>query len=249
MNIKKAYLVNNRCYKIGQKINVKGIMLHSVGCGVEKAGNFISSWNNNSVDVCVHAFIEANGDVYNTLPWDMKGWHCGSGINGSANNTHISVEMCEPKQVKYKNGASFVIDDMDNLRNFVLKTYSHAVELFSYLSMKFNLNPLEDGVIISHSEGYKRGVASNHGDPEHLWNIFGLKMDKFRNDVSLYMNNIKNANLYPVKAKRTIKVNGISEVYDTIILDDRIYIKIRDLEKIGAKIDYNNLNKTVNINL
>ena len=32
------------------------------------------------------------------------------------------------------------------------------------LCQTFHLNPLADGVIISHKEGHSRGVASNHGD-------------------------------------------------------------------------------------
>lgn len=43
---------------------------------------------------------------------------------------------------------------------------------------------MADGVIISHSEGGKRGIASNHGDVEHIWNKFGITMNQFRNDVN-----------------------------------------------------------------
>lgn len=32
---------------------------------------------------------------------------------------------------------------------------------------QYSLDPMKDGVIISHKEGCARGVASNHGDPEH----------------------------------------------------------------------------------
>ena len=50
-------------------------------------------------EVCVHAFIGklADGTIasYQTLPWDHRGWHCGSGSKGSGNNTHISFEICE----------------------------------------------------------------------------------------------------------------------------------------------------------
>jgi hypothetical protein len=57
------------------------------------------------------------------------------------------------------------------------------------LCKEYDLNPLEDGVILSHSEGYARGLASNHGDPEHLWK--GLKlpytMDGFRKEVKAAM--------------------------------------------------------------
>ena len=42
-------------------------------------------------------FIDANtGDIYQTLPWNHRGWHGG----GSSNNTHIGVEMCEPAAIK-----------------------------------------------------------------------------------------------------------------------------------------------------
>lgn len=47
------------------------------------------------------------------------------------------------------------------------------------------LRQMKDGVIISRKEGHARGVASNHGDPEHLWKGLGLSytMDGFRKDV------------------------------------------------------------------
>ena len=38
-------------------------------------------------------------------------------------------------------------------------------------------------MILSHREGHQRGIASNHGDPEHLWAGFGLTMDSFRQAV------------------------------------------------------------------
>jgi hypothetical protein len=71
----------------------------------------------------------------------------------------------------------------------VERTYESAVELFAHLCREYGLNPLAEGVILSHSEGYKKGLASNHGDPEHLWK--GLKlpytMDGFRQDVKSIM--------------------------------------------------------------
>ncbi len=69
------------------------------------------------------------------------------------------------------------------------RTYEAAVELFAYLCKQYNLNPTADGVIISHREGHSRGIASNHGDPEHLWKGLGLgyTMDGFRKDVKAAM--------------------------------------------------------------
>jgi len=69
------------------------------------------------------------------------------------------------------------------------RTYEAAVELFTMLCKKYGLNPLEDGVIISHREGHSRGIASNHGDPEHLWAQLGTgyTMDGFRKAVRAAM--------------------------------------------------------------
>ena len=99
-----SILTKNPCYTAGRKITVKGLMLHSVGCPQPRASVFISSWNSASFDrACVHGFIDGNdGTVYQTLPWNHRGWHCGSSINGSANNTHIGVEMCEPACITYR---------------------------------------------------------------------------------------------------------------------------------------------------
>ncbi len=57
------------------------------------------------------------------------------------------------------------------------------------LCEKYSLDPLADDVIISHKEGCSRGIASNHGDPEHLWTQLGMEytMDGFRKAVKAAM--------------------------------------------------------------
>ena len=96
MNIIKSIVTQSDCYKTGQKITVKGLMLHSVGCNQPSAQVFVNSWNKSGKTVCCHGLIDGNtGDVYQTLPWNHRGWHCAK----SGNNTHISVEMCEPSHI------------------------------------------------------------------------------------------------------------------------------------------------------
>lgn len=187
MKITKTILTKNPCYKAGKTIKVKGLMLHSVGCSQPSAMAFVKSWNTESKKVCVHGFIDGNtGEVYQTLPWEHKAWHSG----GSLNSTHIGIEMCEPDCIKYTSGSKFTCSDTAKATAIVKRTYESAVELFAHLCREYGLNPLADGVILSHSEGYARGLASNHGDPEHLWK--GLKlpytMDGFRRDVKSAMN-------------------------------------------------------------
>lgn len=187
MKIIQSILTSNPCYKTGRKITVKGLMLHSVGCPQPSASVFVKLWNRADHDrACVHAFIDGNtGDVYQTLPWNHRGWHGGS----SSNNTHIGVEMCEPACIKYTSGASFSCSNLPVARAVVQRTYDTAVQLFAHLCKQYNLDPLADGVIVSHKEGHVRGIASNHGDPEHLWNGLGMgyTMDTFRKAVSAAM--------------------------------------------------------------
>lgn len=196
MKLIKYYSLNNPCYKnnVGkvdsryttfQNRGPQGLMLHSVGCAQPSAEVFAKQWNRSGIEVAVHAVVQADGTVYQCLPWNYRGWHCA----GNANNTHVGVEMTEPSQIKYTGGSSFRVLDLEAARAQAQGTYQTAVQLFAQLCKQYGLNPLKDGVIISHHEGYLRGVASNHGDPEHLWRGLGLSytMDGFRKDVKAAM--------------------------------------------------------------
>lgn len=187
MDLRKCILTANECYKRGQKINIQGFMLHSTGANNPNLGRYLPNndgqlsrnygnhWNQFRPDgrqVCVHGFIGklANGNVatYQTLPWDYKGWHAG----GSANNSYIGVEICE-----------------DNLQNgdYFNKVYNEAVELVAYLSKMYGF-PINSNTVICHSEGNKKGIASNHSDVMHWFPRHGKSMDTFRADVQAKLN-------------------------------------------------------------
>lgn len=208
MEIVERILTQNPCYQAGRKIQVKGLMLHSVGCPQPSAEVFVKKWNSPSASrACVHAFIDGNtGKVYQTLPWEHRAWHGG----GSSNNTHIGVEMCEPACIKYTGGSTFQCTDREQALAVVERTYKTAVELFAFLCDRFGLDPLGDGVIVSHKEGHSRGIASGHGDPDHLWNGLqsGHSMDGFRRDVKAAMSGtapstVSSAPAAPVCAAQT----------------------------------------------
>ena len=196
MKIIEYFSTNNDCYKKNinkvdsrytnfQTNGPSGLMLHSVGCPQPNAEVFAKSWNRSNYEVAVHAVLQADGTVYQCMPWNFRGWHAG----GGANNTHIGVEMTEPDCIKYTGGSSFTCSNVAKAKEQVAGTYKTAVELFAYLCKKYNLDPTKDGVIVSHKEGCARGIASNHGDPEHLWKQLGMgyTMDKFRQDVKAAM--------------------------------------------------------------
>lgn len=191
INIVEAIVTANKCYQVAIPLHPQGIMLHSIGCPQPNAAVMAQNYNTyrpNGQSVCVHAFVQRDGMVYQTLPWTVQAWHCG----GSANSTHIGIEMTEPASIVYTgNGAEWRDLNPAATETHILGTYAAAVELFAQLCAKFDLDPLADGVIISHAEGRMRGVASAHADPAHLWNAFGLTMDMFRRDVYKAMNDTK----------------------------------------------------------
>lgn len=175
IDIVEAFTAKNKCYQAGAPLRPQGLMLHSIGTPQPSAAvlaRYFDQYQPGGQSVCVHAFVQADGTVYQTLPWEMRGWHCG----GTANSTHIGIEMTEPSAgVPYAEAAEQITG-----------TYRAAVALFAQLCEDYGLDPLADGVIIGHAEGHRRGVASNHADPEYLWNAYGMgyTMDGFRAAVA-----------------------------------------------------------------
>ena len=199
MNLHQCMLKANDCYLTNEWITPRGVMVHSTGCNNPTLGRYVqplpsytnydelisligynrngNSWNRSGTNACVHAFIGklADGSIASvqTLPWNMRGWHAGNGTTRpSANNTHISFEICEDG-----------LDDED----YFGKAYREAVELTAHLCTLYGLDPMEDGVVICHSEGCRLGMASNHADVEHWFPKFGKSMDDFRADVKAEM--------------------------------------------------------------
>lgn len=208
MKLLTCLLTENRCYKEGRTIKPQGVMVHSTGAnnpnlrryvqpvastpdkddllwelGVNRNGN---DWNRPGsyvsgrwvpLNACVHAFVGKLDDgsvaAAQTLPWNHRGWHAGDGTSGrSANDTHISFEICE-----------------DGLTDpaYFQQAYQAAVDLTAMLCREYGLDPQADGVVICHQDGYRRGIASNHGDVYNWFPKHGKTMDNFRADVARAM--------------------------------------------------------------
>ena len=203
MNLIESFVTESPCYKEGRRITVRGLMLHSVGCPQPSAQAFIRQWNSPDYRAsCVHAIIDGGtGAVYQLLPWNYRGWHCG----GSANNGYIGVEMCEPAGIRYISPTAFTCASPDAARPVAIRTYHAAVELFARLCERYGLDPRSTDSILSHAEGAAKGVASAHADPEHLWKGLGLgyTMDGFRADVWAQMHPSTPAPTQTASARQT----------------------------------------------
>lgn len=205
MTLKTIMATGNACYKSGTKHTVKGILVHSTGADNPNLSRYVqpigyspadallgvnkykNDWCNNAKPggraVCVHAFIGklTDGSVatYQILPWDMKGWHSGSGSKGSAananNNGYVGFEICE---------------DALTDKTYFEKAYTEAVELCAMLCKQYGIKP-EKPTLICHSEGHALGIASNHADVMHWWPKHGKSMDTFRADVAKLLNAVE----------------------------------------------------------
>lgn len=192
MQIVTKYITHNPFFNDGRWITgneFKGFFLHSVGCAQPNPLVFIRQWDNaNYGRAGINGFIGADA-VYLTAPClETPGRvkrmpHAGK---PAGNNGYIGFEMCEPAQIHYTVGASFIVRDHAAAQAYCRKTYQNAVQLFARLCSFHGKNPLQDGVILSHNEGGKRGIASGHVDPEHLWRGLSLPytMAGFRRDVA-----------------------------------------------------------------
>lgn len=174
---------NNRCYTNPVKIKPTKLVLHSLGVAQPNAQVIINNMDAQTASTSVHAFIQDN-QIIQTLPWNYKGWHVGSGSNGSWNGCSIGVEICEPSGHKY-NGGAMVNYDIKKNEAYFTAVYNNAVELFAYLCQQYNLDPMKD--IYCHCEVHKLGYGSNHSDVMQWFPKHGKSMDTFRADVKALM--------------------------------------------------------------
>lgn len=216
------YLTKNETYTKPTKITPQYIIVHSTGVGYKSKDVLFNSWNAPD-KLSIHGIVDDAGS-YHTLPLNYLGWHVGS----KGNSKTIGFEICEPPNMAYANANHTKVDtvkynpkDAAILEDFN-KRYKNAVELAVYFCKGTGLTADK---VISHAEGYKKGVASNHADTAHWFSLFGKTMDDFRADVQAELNKVVKK-IYRVqvgafsikenaeKMKAKLKADG----YDAIIV-------------------------------
>ena len=201
INIVEAFVTQNPLYQQYTRIPVRKLVLHSVGCPQPSAAVFARQWQ--TARYFAHAVLQADGTVYQVVPWDCRLMHV-----GAANAYSIGVEMTEPDCIRYTSGATFVCSNRARAAAQVTGTYSTAVELFAWLCAQFGLDPRSD--IISHAEASAMGIGTDHADPEHLWRQLGMgyTMDGFRQDVYAEMHK----NTDEEDEESMVRYNNLEEV-------------------------------------
>ena len=230
MNLHKLIFTKCDSYKAATKITPKGVMVHSTGANNPNLKRYVNPddgllgknaynnhWNRPNVGASVHAFIGKLKDgsiaTYQVLPFNYKSGHCGK----SANSTHISFEICE-----------------DNLKDaeYFKKVYQEAVEFTAYLCKEYKLDPMKDGVVICHSEGYKRGIASNHGDVMHWFPKHGKSMDTFRADVKDLLNENKHTTVTQEIVEKDEQIYRVRTSWDNASSQTGAYKSLENAKKM-----------------
>lgn len=180
----QVIMTENRCYKRGERITPRGIVLHSTDANNPELRRYVqpdpdgtigknqynNHWNQAKADKCMHGFLGKRMDgtlaFAQNLPWDYRCWGCGGDDSGSYNDSHIQFEICE---------------DSRNNPVYYWETFDAAAEICAMLCKKFGIRTRN---IVSHREAHAALYASNHRDTEHWMKKYGDNMDAFRARVA-----------------------------------------------------------------
>lgn len=197
---------NSTCYNGTNRMKPRGVLWHDTACGNPQISRYVqphetdenyaemiallgknrygNDWNHKHRKAGMNCFIGklADGTVatVQTMPWDYAPWGCGSGKNGSLNNTHMQFEIC---------------DDFYESREYFEAVYREACEITAYYCKMYGLDPLgsfpyngvEVPVITSHAQSHDLGLGSDHSDTDKWMKKYGKTMDDARKDVARLM--------------------------------------------------------------
>lgn len=214
LKIIKNYLTNNPCYQKGDTRTAIGVQLHTIGCGQGTAQSVADYWDQPAVEALVHYIVDCDteGKVLATLPEDRRAWADG----GYGNQNLITFEICESDYIRYTSGAEYDILDPVKFEEDIRRGYQTAVLLCADICSRHGWDPtakLDSGLYLvsSHREGAVLGLSTQHVDPVHIWDRFGLSMDGFRMDVKAAMGSVTAGTAEPdtwYRVRKTWKDTG-----------------------------------------
>ena len=188
MDYRIRHMTRNDCYRAGRKIKPTGIVVHSTATPGVMAAAWFARWNKSFAagetnrQVCAHMFID-DKEAWEYLPINPdrgeahRSWLHG----GSANNTHLGFEMCEPGGFTYRYpGAAQVGYDVDKNQAYFDAVYKNAVQMCAKWCREFDIKVDN---IIDHAEGSRKGICSASADVGHWFPKHGKSMDTLRADV------------------------------------------------------------------
>lgn len=205
LSVTNHMMTNNDCYNLTKDFTeLRGIFIHSTATPGAMADRWYAAWNKPNTDAAVHAFLDDNG-VYKYLPYEQTAWHAGQ----PANSYYLDFEICEPAGFYYSNNVMTGYD-VDEQQEYFDKIWKNATVYTAYLCKTYGLTEQD---VLSHAEGAWRGIATNHGDPNHWFTVHNKTMDDFRKDVKELLKNDNISITEPQIVKTAPYASGSSDVF------------------------------------
>lgn len=98
-----------------------------------------------------------------------------------------SIGPATLKKLQTRNG-SYLKYNVANNKKYFEDVYEKCILLADYVLDNLDSTNVSKTTVLSHAEGYKQGIASNHADIGHWWPEHGKTMDNFRADLQEYRN-------------------------------------------------------------
>jgi len=199
------------------------ITIHSTGNQTSTARNE-RAWLTNSTNdrtASYHIVVDER-EAIEVLPLNESSWNAGDG-NGAGNRKSIAIEICESGNRQ--------------------KTLQNAIELTAYLlkQRNWNINKLK-----RHYDWSKKSC------PRILMDNNWVGWYQFIKDVENKLMNTKNTNIYKplpiVQNRSSVIFRGQKIDLDAYLIDNTNYVPLSFIaHKLGAKVKWNNITKTIYI--
>lgn len=115
---------------------------------------------------------------------------CESAVKKFQQDNGLSVDGIVGKATLAKlqtRSGSYLKYDAQANQDYFKDVYQKAVYTCAYVLNKLGVKDITTTNVLSHAEGYAKGIASNHADVGHWWPEHGKTMDDFRADVKSYL--------------------------------------------------------------
>lgn len=126
VNIIQDFIPKERKNRPGHIIYPKYITIHDTGNSSKgtNAKQHASYLKNNNISTSWHFTVD-DKEIFQHLPLNENGWHCGDGTNGKGNRTSIGIEICmnnDGDRLKAEQNTielcKYLIDTVDSLVKF-----------------------------------------------------------------------------------------------------------------------------------
>ena len=189
---------------------IKYIVIHYTANNGDTARNNLSYFSRPGAKASAHYFVDEK-EVCQSVPDNVVAWHCGGKLQGSGGHTFYQ---------KCTNTNSIGIELCTRITNgkawFKDETVQNTIVLVRDLMRRYNI-PLER--VIRHYDVTGKECPKPFLE-ERIWADFKAMLVE---DDEMII-------------KKEIKMNGQTYVVDTIFKDNRNFIAVRELEKLGIKV-------------